>query len=55
MAEVGLLLFAKTALAVMQEVMPPYGSKFSKDTFTRAATDDHPLPDALRGLDVQRG
>jgi hypothetical protein len=35
MAEVGLVLFAKTALAVLQEVMPPYGSKFSKHTFTQ--------------------
>jgi hypothetical protein len=35
MAEVGLVLFAKTALAVMEEVMPPYGSKFSKHTFTQ--------------------
>jgi IS5 family transposase len=35
MAEVGLVLFAKTALAVMHEVMPPYGSKFSKHTFTQ--------------------
>ena len=35
MAEVGLVLFARTALAVMQEVLPPYGSKFSKHTFTQ--------------------
>lgn len=35
MAEVGLVLFAKTALAVMNEVLPPYGSKFSKHTFTQ--------------------
>ena len=35
MTEVGLMLFAKTALAVMEEVMPPYGSKFSKHTFTQ--------------------
>jgi hypothetical protein len=35
MAEVGLVLFAKTALAVMQEVLPAYGSKFSKHTFTQ--------------------
>jgi hypothetical protein len=35
MAEVGLVLFAKTALAVMEEVLPPYGSKFSKHTFTQ--------------------
>lgn len=35
MAEVGLVLFAKTALEVMNEVMPPYGSKFSKHTFTQ--------------------
>jgi hypothetical protein len=35
MAEVGLVLFARTALEVMQEVMPPYGSKFSKHTFTQ--------------------
>ena len=34
MAEVGLVLFAKTALAVMNEVVPPYGSKYSKHTFT---------------------
>jgi hypothetical protein len=35
MAEVGLVLFARTALAVMQEVLPPYGSKYSKHTFTQ--------------------
>ena len=35
MAEVGLVLFARTALEVMQEVLPPYGSKFSKHTFTQ--------------------
>jgi len=35
MAEVGLVLFAKTALAVMNEVVPPYGSKYSKHTFTQ--------------------
>ena len=35
MAEVGLMLFAKTALAVMEEVLPAYGSKFSKHTFTQ--------------------
>jgi hypothetical protein len=35
MAEVGLVLFAKTALEVMREVMPPYGSKFSKHIFTQ--------------------
>lgn len=35
MAEVGLVLFARTALAVMNEVLPPYGGKFSKHTFTR--------------------
>src|SRR5918998_767205 len=35
MAEVGLVLFARTALEVMREVLPPYGSKFSKHTFTQ--------------------
>jgi hypothetical protein len=35
MAEVGLVLFAKTALAVMNEVVPPYGNKYSKHTFTQ--------------------
>lgn len=35
MAEVGLVLFAKAALEVMNEVLPPYGSKFSKHTFTQ--------------------
>jgi hypothetical protein len=35
MAEVGLVLFARTALEVMQEVLPAYGSKFSKHTFTQ--------------------
>jgi len=35
MAEVGLMLFAKTALEVMQEDLPAYGSKFSKHTFTQ--------------------
>src|SRR5919107_768014 len=35
MAEVGLVLFAKTALEVMNEVLPAYGSKFSKHTFTQ--------------------
>jgi hypothetical protein len=35
MAEVGLVLFAKTALEVMQEVLPAYASKFSKHTFTQ--------------------
>jgi hypothetical protein len=35
MAEVGLVLFAKTALEVMREVLPAYGNKFSKHTFTQ--------------------
>jgi hypothetical protein len=35
MAEVGLVLFAMTALEVMQEVLPPYGCKYSKHTFTQ--------------------
>lgn len=35
MAEVGLVLFAKTALAVMQEVLPAYSGKLSKHTFTQ--------------------
>lgn len=35
MAEVGLVLFARTALEVMQEVLPAYGSRFSKHTFTQ--------------------
>lgn len=35
MAEVGLVLFAMTALEVMNEVLPPYGSKYSKHTFTQ--------------------
>src|ERR671912_589135 len=35
MAEVGLVLFAKTALGVMLKVLPPYGSKYSKHTFTQ--------------------
>jgi hypothetical protein len=35
MAEVGLVLFARAALEVMNEVLPPYGSKFSKHTFTQ--------------------
>jgi hypothetical protein len=35
MAEVGLVLFARTGLEVMNEVLPPYGSKFSKHTFTQ--------------------
>jgi hypothetical protein len=35
MAEVGLVLFAKTALEVMREVLPAYGSKYSKHTFTQ--------------------
>src|ERR1041384_1012779 len=35
MAEVGLVFFARTALEVMQEVLPPYGSQFSKHTFTQ--------------------
>jgi Transposase DDE domain/Transposase domain (DUF772) len=35
MAEVGLVLFAKTALAVMQEVLPAYSGKYSKHTFTQ--------------------
>lgn len=35
MAEVGLVLFAKTALEVMQEVLPAYSSKYSKHTFTQ--------------------
>jgi hypothetical protein len=33
MAEVGLVHFARTALEVMQEVLPPYGSKYTKHTF----------------------
>jgi len=35
MAEVGLVLFARTALAVMQEVLPAYSGKYSKHTFTQ--------------------
>jgi hypothetical protein len=35
MAEVGLVLFARTAMHVMQEVLPAYRSKFSKHTFTQ--------------------
>lgn len=35
MAEVGLVLFAKTALEVMQEVLPAYSGKYSKHTFTQ--------------------
>lgn len=38
MAEVGLVLSAKTALEVMQELLPPYGSKYSKHTFTQLMT-----------------
>ena len=33
MAEVRLVLFAKTALEVMQDVLPAYSSIFSKHTF----------------------
>jgi hypothetical protein len=35
MAEVGLVLFAKTTLGVMREILPAYGSKYSKHTFTQ--------------------
>ena len=35
MGEVGLALFAQTALEVMQEALPACGSKFSKRTFTQ--------------------
>jgi IS5 family transposase len=35
MAEVGLVLFARTALEVMQEVLPAYSHKYSKHTFTQ--------------------
>ena len=35
MAEVGLVLFAKTAHEVMQEVLPAYSGKYSKHTFTQ--------------------
>lgn len=35
MAEVGLVLFARTAMKVMQDVLPAYSSKFSKHTFTQ--------------------
>ena len=35
MAEVGLVLFARTALEVMQEVLPAYSGKYSKHTFTQ--------------------
>ncbi len=35
MAEVSLVLFARTAMQVMQEVLPAYHSKFSKHTFTQ--------------------
>jgi hypothetical protein len=35
MAEVGLVLFARTALEVMREVLPAYGSRYSKHTFTQ--------------------
>src|SRR3989304_7699596 len=34
MAEVGLLLFAQTALQVAHVVLPPYRSRFSKHQFT---------------------
>ena len=35
MAEVGLVLLARTALEVMQEVLPAYSGKYSKHTFTQ--------------------
>ena len=35
MAEVGLVLFARTAPAVVREVLPAYGSKFSRHAFTQ--------------------
>ena len=35
MVEVGLVFFAKRALAVVQEVPLPYGSKFSGHTFAQ--------------------
>jgi hypothetical protein len=35
MAEVGLVDFAKYALAIAERVMPPYRSKYSKHTFTQ--------------------
>jgi hypothetical protein len=35
MAEVGLVLFAKTAHEVMQEVLPAYSGKYSKHIFTQ--------------------
>ena len=35
MAEVGLVLFARTALEVMREVLPAYSGKYSKHTFTQ--------------------
>ena len=35
MAEVGLVEFAKCALAIAKRVMPSYRSKYSKHTFTQ--------------------
>lgn len=35
MAEVGLVMFARTALEVLREVVPAHRSKFSKHTFTQ--------------------
>lgn len=35
MAEVGLVLFARTALEVMRDVLPAYSGKYSKHTFTQ--------------------
>lgn len=35
MAEVGLVLFARTALEVMREVLPAYSGKYSKHPFTQ--------------------
>ena len=35
MAEVGLVLFAKTALEVMQDILLAYSHKYSKHTFTQ--------------------
>lgn len=58
MAKVGLVLFAKTTLEVMQKVLLTYGSKFSKFLLRKGAalwgqTSSLRLPWSLRELLAQ--
>jgi len=54
MAEVGLLVFARTALEVGRAVLPPLSNSLQQAPIHAAAVAGHPLSDALRGLDLSR-